>query len=111
MTHEFNSAANRRIGAASWWALALSALTLIGAAETAREHYGLALIYALVGLALLRAGLALRTVVTTEGHDIAHFLTAMDAVGHAFLARLLATAIASGIAALWLVYYVVAGLG
>lgn len=53
----------------------------------------LALIPIVIGSNFVRAGKALISVVTTEGNDIDHLMTAMDGLGRAFIVQAAAAAL------------------
>jgi spore maturation protein SpmB len=108
--YDFTADENAQVGKVAFWAKVMSVAVGLGALETLATHVGLAAVHVAVAAAFWWAGGELQKVVDTEGDDIAHFLGAVDTLGHAFLARLLATAMAGVIATLWLAFYVLIGL-
>lgn len=113
--YEFTTAQNQVIRATGsrtriWGILSLiggglTALIGLGALFTGEAFgvvagivYGLlSLIPIFVGLNFLKAGRALGTVVTTEGDDIDHLMSAMVSLSRAFLIQIVATAVWGGL--------------
>jgi len=105
--YEFDENANSIIGSAGTWTNVLGVVCILQAANSAagsQHSYLGAAVNVAVGVLLVLAGVAFRNVVTTQGNDIAHLMTALSKLGTVLLIRIICLCLAA-------VFIVIAVLG
>jgi len=108
--YEFTASQNVVIGKAATWATALGIVMFVNAALSLLNFpNGIiqAVISLFLGINFFRSGKAFKSVVDTQGNDVAHLLQALDRVGTAFQIRLIVTLVGVVLMLVALVVFVV----
>lgn len=109
--YEFTPAQDAIIGKAATWARWLGIVMFIEAGlQLVNINLIGVVIHGAIGYFFWKGGTSLQSVVDTQGHDIAHLMSALEQVGHALLIRLILLAVLAGLMLLVVVGVMVAFL-